>query len=103
MKFGIGLSPRFPSKIWCCYHRSVDYSSRVTTSLFTYMSAFPISPHPGEGNAVAINLVLRGVLEEMFTAEQLWATHSSSSSGAASSALAVSRYESIRLFFAFKY
>jgi ABC-type iron transport system FetAB ATPase subunit len=44
----------------------------------------------GEGNAVAINLVLRNLLEEMFTAEQLWATHSSPS-GAASSAVGISR------------
>jgi hypothetical protein len=37
-------------------------------------------PCAGEGNAVAINLVLRSVLEEMCSAEQLWAVHSGVSS-----------------------
>lgn len=33
----------------------------------------------GEGNAVAVNILLVSMLEEMYKAEQLWASHAGSS------------------------
>lgn len=36
----------------------------------------------GEGMAVAVNIILRNILEEMSTAEHLWASHSAGSTTA---------------------